>query len=121
MGMNKYHAGILEEIKKAARPVRDSHFNLQSYMGTKKPVFNIPNAKARTIAKTWVKNHSDISLDEFIKVLNSFYFGKSHNERTFGGFLLEYFPGMRKQLDPGYLDKWLTGAQGWLEVDSLCQ
>lgn len=28
---------------------------------------------------------------------------------------------LRKQIDPALVEKWLTGAQGWWEVDSLCQ
>ncbi|MFH0937510.1 MAG: DNA alkylation repair protein [Candidatus Daviesbacteria bacterium] len=123
--MNKYHQEILEEIKKVSKGKIVSECNLKidlgKYMGTSKPMYDLNNSKAREIAKNWVKLHKDISLEEFLDVLGSLYQGKSHTERTFGGFLLEYNPKLRKQIDPDVIKAWLTGAQGWLEVDSLCQ
>jgi len=47
--------------------------------------------------------------------------GKSHDERRIAGKLLEFLPKLRKQLNPLLLNKWLEGAEGWAEVDSICQ
>lgn len=72
--MNKYHQKILEEIKKFARlnPQPSSSFDLNNYMGTPHPIYNITSFQTK----------------EFIDMLNSFFKGESHNERYLGGELL---------------------------------
>ncbi|MDO8570319.1 MAG: DNA alkylation repair protein [Candidatus Daviesbacteria bacterium] len=121
--MNKYHQEILEEIQKveATNPKNGGYFDLQKYMGTPKSIYNISNFQTREIVKGWVKKHQDIPLDELLILLDSLFTGQSHNERSIGGKFLDYLPNQRCQINPLYLDKWLTGAQGWGEVDSLCQ
>lgn len=121
--MNKYHQEILEEIKRVAdlNPKQHSWFDAGRYMGTPRLIYNISNPQTRIIARNWIKEHKNLSKDEIVKVLNSFFEGESHNERCFGGKLLEYLPELRKDLDSFLIDKWLTGAKGWGEVDSLCQ
>ncbi len=123
--MDKLHLEILAEIKKIAPHFKNFScsrgFNLGSYMGTSKPMYDLTNPEARQIAKNWVNNNQDISFEEYIKFLDSLFAGESHDERSFGGRILEYTPKLRKQIDPQVLDKWLTGAEGWGEVDSLCQ
>jgi len=116
--MNKYHREILAEIRKAAgAPMKTiGDFKPDGYFGTKKPFYHLPSAKGKEIAKKWIKKHPTLTVKEFIEVLNSSYQGKSHNERTFGGRLLEYLPKLRKQIDPTNIDRWLTGAEGWAEV-----
>lgn len=121
--MNQHHQEILEEIKMVARsnPNISSRFDPGRYMGTSKPCINITNPQTREILKKWVKEHKDISLDELLFLLDSTFAGKSHTERSLGGKLLEYLPKQRQEIDPACLDKWLIGAEGWGEVDSLCQ
>ncbi|MDP2663570.1 MAG: DNA alkylation repair protein, partial [Dehalococcoidia bacterium] len=75
----------------------------------------------RGIARKWVKGHRDVTPGDLIDLLDSLYEGRSHDERSFGGKLLEYLPRLRRLVRPDRLDRWLTGAEGWLEVDSLCQ
>ena len=116
--MNKYHQEILEEIKKESSGKEVSE---DKYFGTKRINYKLSQPKSRIIAKEWSKNHQNISLEEFTLLLDSLYQGESHDERTFGSKLLEYLPSLRKQIDPALIEKWLTGAQGWWEVDSLCQ
>lgn len=121
--MHRDHRVILQQIKRVA----DSNIKGTAwhdggkYMGTSRPIYNITNPQVRKIARTWAKEHANISVKELVLVLNPFFQGKSHTERSFGGKLLEYFPKLRKEIKPKYLDVWLTGAQGWEEVDSLCQ
>ncbi len=121
--MNKYHQEILEEINRVAGTNKkvSSWFNPGSYMGTSKPCINITNPQTREIIKSWVKKHKDISLDELLSFLDSTFTGVSHTERSLGGKILEYLPKQRQAIDPKCLDRWLTGAEGWGEVDSLCQ
>lgn len=121
--MNKSHQEILEEIKKIAtgNQKSDGRFDPQKYMGTSHLVYNISNPQTREVIKRWLKNHPDISLEQLLEMLDSLFRGKSHNERSIGGKFLEYLPKLRVQISPTYIDKWLTGAEGWGEVDSLCQ
>lgn len=121
--MNKYHQEILEEIKKVSASNHKPHkwFDVGKYMGTSKPMFNISNPQVRTIIKDWIKAHKDISVETLVEVLNSLFQGESHTERSLGGKILEYLPRQRRQLDPELIEKWLIGAEGWGEVDSLCQ
>lgn len=95
--------------------------DLNKYMGTSKPMYNLASGWTRTLAKNWVRIHQEVSLEDFVKFLDSLYKGESHTERTFGGKLLEYASKLRKQLDPQLIKRWLSGAEGWGEVDSLCQ
>ena len=121
--MNKYHQEILEEIKMFAgvNPGGRGEFDLGKYVGTSKPIYHVTNPETRGIARRWVGAHKDVSPDELIDMLDSLFQGRSHDERSFGGKLLECLPGLRRLVKPERLDRWLTGAEGWLEVDSLCQ
>lgn len=124
--MHRYHQEILAEIKKISPKAEvftkcNHGVDLNRYMRTSKPMYNLSSEQGRVIAKNWAKSHPDLSLADFVVTLNSLYQGQTHTERTFGGRLLEYYPKLRGQLDPQLVKKWLTGAQGWGEVDSLCQ
>ncbi len=121
--MNKYHQEILEEIKKVPKtnPKSTGWFNAGRYMGTTKLVYNITAPKIREIIKKWIKEHKDVSEEELMNVMDSFFKGESHTERNLGGKLLECLPKLTKQINPMCVDRWLIGAEGWGEVDSLCQ
>lgn len=121
--MNKHHAEILQEIKRVTKSnsKTSSWHDDGSYMGTTKTIYHITNPQIRTIAKNWVGQHKTLTVPELTLLLNSFFSGASHNERSFGGKLLGYYPKLRCQLKPELLDKWLDGAEGWGEVDSVCQ
>lgn len=121
--MNKYHAEILDEIKRVAKSNSkpSSWHDSGTYMGTKKVIYDITNPQTYEIAKAWVHKHKDLTVVELTELLNSFFAGPSHNERSFGGKLLGYYPKLRSQLRPQLLDRWLSGAEGWGEVDSICQ
>lgn len=58
---------------------------------------------------------------EFKGLLYSLSRGKSHSEFGVIGKLLEYLPEYRKKLEPWFLDSWLDYAEGWAEVDCICQ
>src|SRR3989338_11483889 len=119
LAMNGYHQQILEEINRVARgnsPV-SGRFDPGKYMGTTKPCINITNQQTREVLKSWVKEHKDISLPELLGMLGSTFTGISHTERSLGGKILEYLPKQRQEINPKYLDKWLTGVEGWGEVD----
>lgn len=89
--MNKYHLEILEEIKKNAGNGTKHSWD-SNYLGSKDFHFNLSNPVKRHILKDWIKNHKNLSLEEFSNLLDSLYKGKSYEEKTMVGYLLEYFP-----------------------------
>lgn len=101
--------------------VRLKRFNLQKYLGSTHPVYGVSVSKKREIAKNWIKQHKNISFNQFIDLLDSLYDGKSYEEKTFAGILIDYFQILSKDIDPKLLDKWLDNLNGWAEIDSLCQ
>lgn len=120
--MNKLHQELLEELKRhTGTCTKEQLKRLQSYMGTTKFCSYIKSGTRVKIIKDWMKRHRDLSSGELTDLLNSLYKGKSHDERLVAGKLLEFLPKLRKDLDPQLIDRWLNSAEGWGEVDSLCQ
>lgn len=120
--MNKYHIELLREIKKhSSQRTKHQKERDKSYIGTDKFCYSIKSRIKRQIIKDWIKRHSNLSILEFTNLLNSLYRGKSHDEISTGGRLLEYLPKLRKQINPKLLDNWLNRTRGWGEVDSICQ
>ncbi|KKQ67966.1 MAG: hypothetical protein A3F95_01120 [Candidatus Nealsonbacteria bacterium RIFCSPLOWO2_12_FULL_39_31] len=133
--MNKYYLEILREIKRKANPPATLRVAMRAgvamrtgeiawvkkYMGTNKIFYCLKSATKKKIAKDWIKNHLDISLSDYIELLNSLFAGKSHEEICIASLLLQFLPKLRKQLNPKNLDKWIDNACGWGEIDSICQ
>lgn len=120
--MHHYHQELLKEITKASEQNPSIKVEDKAhYLGTTKPIVAITTPITWGIIRKWVKLHSNLSLEELLQVLNSLFQGETYTERALGGKLLSYFPHLRKDIDPICIDHWLTGAEGWAEVDSLCQ
>jgi len=117
--MNKYHKEILELYTSFTGNYSSKHD--KNYIGSSKFSYSINTPSSRKLVKDWVKKHSDLSLGEYVDLLNSLSLGKSHNEFSAIGKLLEYYSSLRKGLDPKLLNRWLDHAEGWAEVDSICQ
>ena len=115
--MNKYHVGVLEEIK-----INKGTANYgQSTMGTTKLCYQVTVPCRRKIAVNFIKKYPQLVSKELITLLDYLFMGKSHEEITLGGLLLEYLPKLKRELNPQSLDKWLEHTEGWAEVDTLCQ
>ncbi len=119
--MNKYHLEILGEIKKNAGKNGKETAWVKKYMGTNKVFYCLKSETKKRIAKDWIKKHPDISLSNYIGLLDSLFAGKSHEEISVASLLLGFLPKLRKQLNPLFSDKWLSNACGWGEIDSICQ
>jgi 3-methyladenine DNA glycosylase AlkD len=118
--MNKHHQELLEELKKN-RGINIEGFNISKYLGNDHPYYNIPVPLRRSIVKSWIRKNQQISLDEYVGLLDSLFKGESHDEKTLGGMLLTYKSDFRKKLNPRLLEGWIEQLQGWAEIDSLCQ
>lgn len=120
MIVNKYHQEILDEIKKNTGKGTKHSWD-DNYLGSGHVYYNLTNPLKRKIAKDWASKHKTISLEEFIKLLDSSYKGDSYEEKTMVGILLEYLPSLRKQLKPELFNEWFDNLKGWAEVDATCQ
>jgi len=119
---NKYHLEFLKELKRyQGHRTKYQEERDKSYLGTKKFSYSIKTPIEKQIVKKWIKKHPTISIAEYIELLNSLYSGQSHDERSIAGKLLEFLPKLRRQINPLLLRRWLDKAEGWVEVDSICQ
>lgn len=119
---NKYHLELLKELKKhKGQGTKHQQDRDKNYIGTKKFCYNIKTSIKRQIVKNWIKKRPKLSVLELTKLLDSLFNGKSHDEISLGGKLLESLPQLRNKLSPILLDKWLNKLEGWAEVDSICQ
>lgn len=116
--MNKYHKEILKQIKKESGA---GSKHAKSYCGTTKKYYDLRAADSKKIAKEFKRKNPDLTKEEFIQLLDSLAQGESHEEMSMLGRLLGTMTSLRKQILPEHLDKWLENAEGWAEVDSICQ
>ena len=71
--------------------------------------------------RAWIARHPDLTPADYRHLLDLLSHGKTHNEFAFIGPLLSHLPRLRKSLTPRALDGWLARAEGWAEVDCICQ
>jgi 3-methyladenine DNA glycosylase AlkD len=91
------------------------------YMGTSKSYYPIRAAQFGQAATQWLANHPDLSLAEFTTTLDCLSESRVHNEFVMIGVLIGRLPKLTHQLDPHALQPWLEHAEGWAEVDVICQ
>ena len=89
--MNKHHQEILDAIKKTSKK-KSGYKDDNAYVGSQDIVYSITVPKEREIAKTFAKEHKDISQEEFESLLISLSKGDSHEEKSMPGKLLTSFP-----------------------------
>lgn len=119
--MNRNHQELVVLLKRhSGQGTKHQAEREKNYIGSEKYSYTIKSSVKRQFIKEWLKHHL-LTFSEYFELLNSLYRGKSHDEISIGGKLLEYLPKLRKQLNPESLNKWLDDTEGWSEVDSLCQ
>lgn len=118
--MNKYHQEILKKLEGYKMDEPYPNFYVR-YCGTHSPCLGTSSPEKQLIAKTFIREHPDFSLDDYVELLSSFARGKYHDEKCMVGTLLVANPKLARQISPELLDVWLNNFEGWLEVDSLCQ
>jgi len=120
--VGKFHQELMSEVKVHARQLSQSQKEkLERYIGTSKSFYVMAATTGRQIVKEWIRRHPDLIASEYVELLNCLCRGESINEISIAGDLLGLLPKLRKDVEPKCLDVWLSRAQGWAEVDSLCQ
>lgn len=117
--MNKHH----QEIVKLYASYRGNYSSKHdsNYAGSRKFSYPISIPESRKLVKSWLKANSPLTPKDYRQLLDSLSRGRSHNEFNAIGKLLEYCPKLRQALDPESLDLWFDKAEGWAEVDTICQ
>ena len=113
---NRYHLEILAEIKRVA-PAKKIPPRV---LGTPHPCYSLSNPQKRKLVSVWYKVHRDISVKEFVYLLDSLYRGKSYDEKTLAGILLET-GRFHLEIKPKKVGEWLNFLEGWAEIDTTCQ
>ena len=120
--INKYHLEFLKELERyGSKNAKFKRRSAGNYVGTDKLCYLIKSSAKKQIVQGWLKKYPQLSSIEYKHLLDSLSQGVSHEETDFVGILLQFSPELRKTLKPQFLDKWLNNAQGWAEVDSICQ
>lgn len=120
--INKHHQALLEQIERDAK-IQPFESKLDaSYDGHNEKTYKLSNPQLRKIVKNWLSKNKNITIKDFLDLLDSVYTkSESSTEKYLGGFLIEYIPELRNQIQPNLLDKWLDNLNGWAQIDSLCQ
>lgn len=116
-----YHQEIARAIKQRAAKENVRRKPGDRYIGTTKPSYSMKASIDGEIVRAWLARHPDLTPTEYRHLLDSLSRGKTHNEFAFIGSLLSKLPRLRKTLAPRALDGWLARAEGWAEVDGICQ
>lgn len=119
--LHPLHQELLAAIESLARAENIPLAQGNRYVGTSKPVYLMKSASIGLIFRDFTRRHPDLSSAEFVSLLDSLSQGETYNEFTAVGVLLGAYPKLRRALDPWCLERWLEHAQGWAEVDTICQ
>lgn len=118
MPTSLYKDFIARIRKEAGKPVRDAF--LESYLGHDHPRYAIATPALRVIARTWMREHRDLTPDEFKDVLTELIQGPTSTEKMAAGMLMDYSARHQRAFDPSVFDEWLDHLVGWAEVDAVC-
>jgi 3-methyladenine DNA glycosylase AlkD len=117
--VNAFHHEILQKIKENSGKATQHTF-LDSYLGNSHPRYAISAPVLRKIAREWMKEHKDLSTEDFADLLTSLIEGESGTEKSFAGILLDYSTKEQRNFNPALFDQWLNHLEGWAEIDGLC-
>jgi 3-methyladenine DNA glycosylase AlkD len=97
-----------------------THSGNAAYLGNAHFSYHVSTPVKREIAKAFVRERKEISPQEFLRLLDALFRGRSHDEKVLAAILLGYSEIHRQHVTPRHLDSWLDHLVGWAEVDALC-
>ncbi len=119
--MHADHAGLIELLRRAARPDPGERHDHAAYTGSDHPFHNVSTPDRRAIARRWLAAQKGAPGEAILAMVDSLFAGASHEEKTLAPLILGYAPSARRAARPDDLYRWLGELHGWAEVDSLCQ
>jgi 3-methyladenine DNA glycosylase AlkD len=118
--VKSYYDEIMELLKKEAKQ-NPMHGKLdEDYLGSEKKNLDLSNAQRRKIAKNWYNAHAKIT-DQQIVQLFDMLATQGYDAKAIVGMLMKAYKRLRNVVDIFSYDTWLESAEGWAEVDILCQ
>ncbi len=122
MTMNPFHQQIFRDLKRVAA-TSGARYRIGEDIGrgSTKPVYMIRAATFRECVRAWIRRHPDLTPLEYAQLLDSLSRSETSTEFYVIGELLRHLPRLRKTLKPERIIPWLGRAQGWCEVDGICQ
>jgi 3-methyladenine DNA glycosylase AlkD len=122
MTKNLHHQEIFSDLKRVAA-ASGARYRIGEDIGrgSSKPVYMIRAAVFRACVKAWTCRHPDLTPHEYGQLLDSLSRGETSTEFYVIGELLRHLPKLRVTLEPKRIAPWLGRAEGWCEVDSICQ
>ena len=114
------HKYLVTEFKKKSGNGTKHSWNY-SYLGHNHFSYHLSNPVKHEIIKGFVSEFKDLDFKTFKRLLDVLYSGKSYDEKSAGGRLLNHYKKHRSMIKPQTLKGWLTKLEGWAEIDSLCQ
>jgi 3-methyladenine DNA glycosylase AlkD len=117
--INPFHHEILQLIKENSGTAIRHTFS-DSYLGNTRPRYPINAPTLRKIAKGWMREHRDLSADNFSDMITSLIYGKSSTEKCMAGIVMDYATASQRKFDIKVFELWLDQLEGWAEVDAVC-
>jgi 3-methyladenine DNA glycosylase AlkD len=118
--MSQYRTEIVKQFE-SVEPGRGNTSQRPEHLGTPRTWYGLKNAQRRQVLLDWIKDHQDMSYDEWAELIDALYQGVSYEERCAPQTLLVKFPSYRQRVPLHDLSRWLGQLEGWAEVDSTCQ
>lgn len=117
--VNPFHGEVLQLIRESSGTPTQHTFQ-DSYLGNDHPRYPISAPALRKIAKSWMREHREVTAAEFAEMLTSLIEARSSTEKCMAGILMDYATAHQRSFDPKLFDRWLDHLKGWAEVDAVC-
>ena len=121
---SKLISKIKREIAKLPR-TKSSQEELEflaRYLGSNKKYPGIKTGHLVQVANEFLKENKDIEATELAEIIGNLILSGSYEEHIVGGKIFTFLKSEERQKIPFFeLKRWLKKAQGWWEVDVICQ
>lgn len=118
------HNEIKQKIAKLPRKkmsAKELEF-LARYLGSDKKYLGAKTGDVLQIAKDFIKNHTNLSVEDLVDLLDKLFFADTFEEHAIGGKIFTLLkPEKRQEISFSEIEKWLSQARGWVEIDVICQ
>lgn len=122
--MNNKAECVKQEVAKLPKKTmsEDEQEFVQRYLGSQKKVLGAKTGDVLKIAKDIIKDQDHIEIGGLIKLLDQLFAANTFEEYIVGGKIFTLLkPKIRSLISFDQLEKWLSKARGWVEVDVICQ
>jgi len=95
---------------------------VQHYLGSDRRVLGAKTKDVSAIAGNVLKENSGLKIEDLIQLLNGLFGADNFEEYVVGGKIFTLIkPEVRSKILFDQLERWLSVAKGWVEVDVICQ